>query len=264
MRYLIIEDEPLAQEELVRMLKSIDPDFTLLASIDSVQESINWFNNNEQPDIVFMDIHLSDNICFDIFNKVEVTAPVIFTTAYDQYAIEAFKTNGIAYLLKPIEEEELIGALKKFQTLTNTNIELSDIHTQIQQLSSLYTQPSVHNTYKERVLAKVGDNYQHVTMHDVAYFYSEDHYTFVATKDKQRYIINYTLDTLVEQLNPQQFFRISRQFILNINSINTISKHFNGRLKITVNPSFSEEIYVSRNRVQTFLAWLDGEIVAIQ
>ena len=264
MKYLIIEDEPLAQEELVRMLKSLDPNFVLLSTIDSVKGVVNWFNNNEQPDMVFMDIHLSDNICFDIFNKVDITAPIIFTTAYDQYAIEAFKTNGIAYLLKPIEEEELIDALKKFRTLTNTNIELSNIHTQIQQLSTLYTQPSTLTTYKERVLAKVGDNYQHVMMQDVAYFYSEDHYTFVATKDKQRYIINYTLDTLVEQLNPQQFFRISRQFILNINSINTISKHFNGRLKITVNPSFSEDIYVSRNRVQSFLAWLDGEIVAIQ
>ena len=257
MRYLIIEDEPLAQEELVRMLKALDPNFMLLASIDSVKESIEWFNTNEQPDIVFMDIHLSDNICFEIFNKVEITAPVIFTTAYDQYAIEAFKTNGIAYLLKPIEEDELIAALKKFRTLTNTNIELSSIHSHIQQLSTL-------NSYKERVLAKVGDNYQHVAMQDVAYFYSEDHYTFVATKDKQRYIINYTLDTLVEQINPQQFFRISRQFIVNINAINNISKHFNGRLKITVTPSFSEDIYVSRNRVQTFLAWLDGETIAVQ
>lgn len=257
MRYLIIEDEPLAQEELVRMLKALDPNFMLLASIDSVKQSIEWFNTNEQPDIVFMDIHLSDNICFEIFNKVEITAPVIFTTAYDQYAIEAFKTNGIAYLLKPIEEEELISALKKFRTLTNTNIELSSIHSHIQQLSTL-------NSYKERVLAKVGDNYQHVAMQDVAYFYSEDHYTFVATKDKQRYIINYTLDTLVEQINPQQFFRISRQFIVNINAINNISKHFNGRLKITVTPSFSEDIYVSRNRVQPFLAWLDGETIAIQ
>ena len=257
MRYLIIEDEPLSQEELVRMLKALDPNFMLLASIDSVKQSIEWFNTNEQPDIVFMDIHLSDNICFEIFNKVEITAPVIFTTAYDQYAIEAFKTNGIAYLLKPIEEDELIAALKKFRTLTNTNIELSSIHSHIQQLSTL-------NSYKERVLAKVGDNYQHVAMQDVAYFYSEDHYTFVATKDKQRYIINYTLDTLVEQINPQQFFRISRQFIVNINAINNISKHFNGRLKITVNPSFSEDIYVSRNRVQTFLAWLDGETIAVQ
>ena len=140
MKYLIIEDEPLAQEELVRMLKSLDSDFELLASIDSVKESIKWFNNNDQPDIVFMDIHLSDNICFDVFNKVEVTAPVIFTTAYDQYAVEAFKTNGIAYLLKPIEEEELINALKKFRTLTNTNIELSSIHSHIQQLSNLNSQ----------------------------------------------------------------------------------------------------------------------------
>ena len=264
MKYVIIEDEPLAQEELMRMLKSFDPDFELLASIDSVKESINWFKNNENPDIIFMDIHLSDNICFDIFNKVEITVPVIFTTAYDQYAIEAFKTNGIAYLLKPIEEDELIAALKKFRTLTNTNIELSNIHTQIQQLSTLYTQPSPLNSYKERVLAKIGDNYQHISMQDVAYFYSEDHYTFVATTDKQRYIINYTLDTLSELINPQHFFRISRQFIVNINAIDNISKHFNGRLKITVKPSFSEDIYVSRNRVQAFLAWLDGETVAIQ
>jgi DNA-binding LytR/AlgR family response regulator len=270
MKYLIIEDEPLAQEELVRMLKLIDSDFTLLASIDSVKESIKWLNENQQPDIIFMDIHLSDNICFEIFNNVRVTAPVIFTTAYDQYAIEAFKTNGIAYLLKPIEEDELIMALKKYRTLTNgqnlanSQNELSTIHSQIQQLSALNSQLSAMNTYKERLLAKVGDNYQYLTMSDIAYFYSEDHYTFVTTKDNQRYIINYTLDTLVEQLNPQQFFRISRQFILNINSIGTISKHFNGRLKITVNPSFSDEIYVSRNRVQTFLSWLDGDNVTIQ
>ena len=264
MRYLIIEDEPLAQEELARMLKSFDPDFTLLASIDSVKESIKWLSENDQPDIIFMDIHLSDNICFEIFNNIEITVPVIFTTAYDQYAIEAFKTNGIAYLLKPIEEEELMSALKKFRTLTNSTIELSTIHSQIQQLSAINSQLTNLATYKERLLAKVGDNYQYLTMSDIAYFYSEDHYTFVATKDNQRYIINYTLDTLVEQLNPLQFFRISRQLILNINSINTISKHFNGRLKITVNPSYSKEIYVSRNRVQTFLLWLDGENVTIQ
>ena len=266
MKYVIIEDEPLAQEELVRMLKSLDPNFTLLASIDSVKASVDWFNNNEQPDIIFMDIHLSDNICFEIFDKAEITAPVIFTTAYDQYAIEAFKTNGIAYLLKPIEEEELNDAIKKYHTLTKTDTELSNIHTQIQQLSTLYSQPQLqsHNTYRERLLAKIGDNYQHIQMQDIAYFYSEDHYTFVATKDKQRYIINYTLDTLVEQLNPQQFFRISRQIIVNIDYINSISRHFNGRLKITINPSFSEDIYVSRNRVQAFLAWLDGETATIQ
>lgn len=264
MKYLIIEDEPLAQQELVRMLKSLDPNFELLGSIDSVYESVNWLKNNGQPDIIFMDIHLSDNICFDIFNKVDVAAPVIFTTAYDQYAIEAFKTNGIAYLLKPIEEDELIAALKKFQTLTNCNIDLSTLHTQIQQISSNSSHSSSQTTYKERLLAKIGDNYQHLTMDNIAYFYSEDHYTFVATKDNQRYIINYTLDTLVEQLNPQQFFRISRQFILNINSIGSVAKHFNGRLKITIKPAFSDDIYVSRNRVQQFLAWLDGDTSTIQ
>lgn len=264
MKYLIIEDEPLAQEELVRMLKRLDANFELLASIDSVKNTVEWLQNNDQPDIIFMDIHLSDNICFDIFNRVEITAPIIFTTAYDQYAIEAFKTNGIAYLLKPIEEEELIVALKKFRTLTNANIKLSEIQSTIQQLSSQSAQNGGITKYKERLLAKVGDNYQHVMISDIAYFYSEDHYTFVATTNNQRYIINYTLDTLIEQLNPEQFFRISRQFILNINSIKSTSKHFNGRLKIAVNPAFSEEIYVARNRVQTFLAWLDGDSIAIQ
>ncbi|MBQ5925169.1 MAG: DNA-binding response regulator, partial [Paludibacteraceae bacterium] len=172
---------------------------------------------------------------------------------------------GIAYLLKPIEEEELIVALKKYKTLTSANAEeLSTIHTQIQKLSTQNTPRPSQNGYKERLVAKVGDNYQHLVMDDIAYFYSEDHYTFVATKDNQRYIINYTLDTLVEQLNPQQFFRISRQFILNINSISSVSKHFNGRLKITIKPTFAEDIYVSRNRVQMFLAWLDGDTSTIQ
>ena len=264
MRYLIIEDEPLAQEELIRMLKGLDANFELLASIDSVKESIEWLKNNDQPDIIFMDIHLSDNICFDIFNKVEITAPVIFTTAYDQYAIEAFKTNSIAYLLKPIEEEDLIDALKKFKTITKTNIELSEIHSKIQQLTSQNSFNNNNIKYKERLLAKIGDNYQHLMMSEIAYFYSEDHYTFVATNNNQRYIINYTLDTLMEQINPEHFFRISRQFILNINAIKSTSKHFNGRLKIAVNPEFPEDIYVARNRVQTFLSWLDGENLTIQ
>lgn len=264
MRYLIIEDEPLAQEELVRMLKNLDPDFELLASFDSVKESVDWLNSNSQPDLIFMDIHLSDSICFDIFNCVKVTAPVIFTTAYDQYAIKAFKTNGIAYLLKPIDEDELIAALKKFKTLTNIDVELSTLHSQIQQNSKQNVQPLAPVQYKERLLAKIGDNYLHLSMSDIAYFYSEDHYTFVATKDNQRYIINYALDTLVEQLKPQEFFRVSRQFILNINSITSVAKHLNGRLKIAIKPAFTDDIYVSRNRVQTFLAWLDGDTSTIQ
>ena len=264
MRVLIVEDETTAFENLSQMLSIADPTLEIVGNTEGVQQTVRWLGSNPKPDLIFMDIHLSDSICFEIFNNVQISAPIIFTTAYNQYAIEAFKTNGIAYLLKPIDEEELAEALKKYDSLTKGSQDLAEIQQQIHQLSMQYAQTQGHSPYKERLLAKVGDNYQHITMNDVAYFYSEDHYTFVATKDKQRYIINYTLDTLIEQLDPKQFFRISRQFILNINSINTISKHFNGRLKLTVNPSISEDIYVSRNRVPAFLAWLDGEIVTIQ
>lgn len=252
MKYLIIEDEPLAQKEMSRLISIVDSEAHIIGVTDSVTASVNWLSDNPAPDLIFMDIHLSDNLCFEIFNRIKVTSPVIFTTAYDQYAIRAFQTNGIGYLLKPIDEEQLRTAITKYRELSSSanNMILASLQNIADQLHA--TAP-----YKERILAKLGDNYHHIPIVHTAYFYSEDHYTFLVTVSGQKYIINHTLDYLETQIDPLRFFRISRQCIVNIEAITFTSKHFNGRLKIYLNPPYHEELYVARSRVNTFLEWLD-------
>lgn len=262
MKYLIIEDEPLAQIELERILQAIDKECIITNKIDSVSEAIKWLKNDFESNIIFMDIHLSDDICFEIFKAVQITIPVVFTTAYDQYAIDAFQTMSIGYLLKPIDEQQLQSILNKYKTLQNNYLQLNSIH----QLLDHFTNTNINKSieYKDRILAKMGDNYFYLNIDDISYFYSEDHYTYVVTGDKKEYIINYTLDNIIKALNPHYFFRVSRMCIININSIKKISKHLNGRLKLMLEPQFKEELYVSRNRVNDFLMWLDGNKTTIQ
>lgn len=263
MKYLIIEDEPLAQLELKRLLYSIDNECIITNIIDSVSESVKWLKNDSESNIIFMDIHLSDDICFEIFNQVKITIPVVFTTAYDQYAIDAFQTMSIGYLLKPVDEQQLLTIINKYKSLQQNYLQNSSI----QQLLDKFNANS--NTgknieYKDRILAKIGDNYFYININEIAYFYSKEHYTYVITNKNNEYIINYTLDNIIKSLDPHYFFRISRMCIINIHSIKTIAKHLNGRLKLTLEPQFKEEIYVSRNRVNDFLSWLDGNDSTIQ
>ncbi len=258
MNYLIIEDEPLAQEELVSMLQKISDDYTLVGKVTTVERAIQWFSNNPMPDLIFMDIHLADSICFDIFKEVEITAPIIFTTAYDQYAIQAFQTTGIGYLLKPYSQGELETAVEKYHSMSQSgNTNAGNINQLIRQLTQ---QQTAAPRYKERILAKIGDNYQHLQISDIAYFYSEDHYTYATTNDNKQLIVNPTLATLEGTLDPNAFFQISRNFIVNIKAIEIVNRHLNGRLKIAVKPTYKDDIFVARNRVNTFLEWLDGNI----
>lgn len=250
MKCLILEDEPLAAENLKQMLLKVVPDIAILDIIETVNEAEQWLKTHAEPDLIFMDIHLADCLCFELFDRIHFSSPVIFTTAYDQYAIAAFQTNGICYLLKPIEEEQLIAAIKKFQSLTSTQLN------SIQNL--LNAGPRQQSVYRQRILVKLGDNYTQLPISEIAYFYSEDHYTFLTTRSDQRFIVNHTLDALESQLEPTQFFRISRQCTVSIDSIVNVTKHFNGRLRITLNPPFKGDTLVSRNRVSSFLSWLDG------
>ncbi len=247
MKVVIIEDELLAREELIRIIKNNFPDFKILICLDSVADSIEWFKNNS-ADLIFLDIHLADGIGFEIFEQVSITTPVIFTTAYDQYAIRAFQVNGIGYLLKPIVEPDFIHAVEKLNLNKGSDYDLKKLLEALQPVHS----------YKQRVSTKLGDKYMSVDIENVAYFYSEDRITFAVTKENRRHIVDYTIETLEPVLNPLRFFRLTRNCIASIDAIKGVSKYFNSRLKITLKPDFEKELLVSRVKVPAFLKWLDG------
>ena len=254
MNVLIIEDEPFAQQELIRILNSIDPSINVLECIDSVEESVKWLENNKQPDLVFMDIQLSDGLSFEIFNHTEVVPPVVFTTAYDEYAIKAFKVNSIDYLLKPIEEEDLAKAIEKFISLKKSSESSGSYLTknQLEEVLGLYKP-----TYKTRLVVRLGDKIRHIETNDIAYFFSEDKVSFILTAEGKKYIINYTLEQIESFINPLVFYRINRQYITNIKAIKTIDKYFNSRLLIGLEPPVEDEVLISRTKVTNFLNWLE-------
>lgn len=245
MKVLIIEDEPLAQEELVRIIGKRFSEMKIVGKLSSVRESIEWLKESK-ADLIFMDIHLSDGNSFDIFDHVEVRTPIIFTTAYDQYAIQAFKVNGIGYLLKPIVESDLVAAVEKLDYTPEKLTELLDT-----------IKPS--KGYKSRIAIKSGDRFSFLKMEDVAYFYAEERMTFVVPKQGKKQIVDYTIEALEPLLDPKRFFRMTRGCIASIDSIGSVSKYFNSRLKITLKPEYGDKLLVSRVRVPDFLQWLDGE-----
>ncbi|MEO6584431.1 MAG: LytTR family DNA-binding domain-containing protein, partial [Ferruginibacter sp.] len=212
LKILIIEDEEPAAKRLLKMIKEAEPDVQLLDTLVSVSAAVAWFKNNPCPDIIFSDIQLADGISFEIFKTISVNCPVIFITAFDQYAIEAFKVNSIDYLLKPVKKEELQNALEKFKRI-NTPPPVFNVD----QLMQAY-QTSASN-YKQRFVVKYGEHLKTITTQDVAYFYTEDKVNFLTNKDGRRYVIDFNLDTLETLLDPKLFFRINRQFIISIDAI---------------------------------------------
>lgn len=254
MKVLIIEDEPHAQNELKRLLADSGFEMFILDCIDSVEDSVDWLKSNEDPDLIFMDIQLSDGLSFEIFKLVKVTTPVIFTTAFDEYAIRAFKVNSVDYLLKPIKQNDLNDALNKFKSLGNqfnTAQPTLDLD-QIQKLLNTEKQ-----TYKTRFIARVGDQIKHIDIKDVAYFRAEDNEVMLVTKNNNRYVIEYSLDFLVGVLDPFEFFRANRSYIVTLNTIDKISKYFNSRLHLELIPKTEDTVLISRVKVQEFLKWMD-------
>lgn len=248
MKYLIVEDERFAYEELKRMMMKLRPGYLLEWQTKTVIDTIGFLKESE-VDLILMDIRLADGNCFEIFNHVEVTIPVIFTTAYDEHAIKAFKLNSIDYLLKPFDEHELEAALTKFENIFH-NQPYKDNSRNFEQLLSLKT--------KNRFLISKGENYHYIETRDIAHFYSEDGVVFLHTFNDRRYIINYTLDQLEQQLDSRLFFRVSRNCIGNVKAIENVAKYFNSRLKISFLPECPHEVLVSRVRVPDFLKWMDG------
>jgi DNA-binding LytR/AlgR family response regulator len=250
MKVLIVEDEIPAQMQLERLLKAHFPDTEIVAVLASVERATDWLAVNT-PDLIFMDVELSDGQCFEIFKRVDVKAPVIITTAYDQFAIKAFKVNSVDYLLKPIESTEFVKAVEKSSRLNKSS------QTDLKALEELLMK-SAPKEFKKRFITKQNDQIIVLQVEEIAYFYAEDKATFVVSSAGKRYFSDYSLDNLEVQLDPKSFFRLSRGCIANIQAVKSVSKHFNSRLKIKLEPSFVEDILVSRIRVPDFLNWLEG------
>lgn len=250
MNYIIIEDEQHNADLLKGLIDSIEPGARLLATLPTVQESIEWFKTNASPDIVFMDIRLADGLSFGIFKEVEISAPVIFTTAYDEYALQAFKVYGTAYLLKPVLKEELEEALEKTKRL-NTVVSGEDVGAM---LDMFKTQ---QKTYRTRFLLHFRETYKTVPVSSIDYIYLEHKIVHFKLLDGSSLTVPFTLEELEEQLDPECFFRVNRQYILHIDSIESIQKYFNEKARITLKRDRQAEVIVSRIKMPLFKLWLD-------
>ncbi|MEO1486223.1 MAG: LytTR family transcriptional regulator DNA-binding domain-containing protein [Bacteroidota bacterium] len=249
MRTLIIEDEPRAANQLQNLLEKCDINFKLLDVIDTVEDSVQWFQQNPTPDLVFMDIQLADGLSFEIFHKVSVPCPIIFTTAFDNYALKAFKVNSVDYLLKPIQQEDLEQALNKFEsTYKNNDAGMQKLKSMLQELQGLKTRQSI--------LVKEGDGFAQIQISDLLYLYSEDSITFGVTRAK-RVIIDETMDEIQQTLDASVFFRINRGQLVSKNAILKIDKYFNHRLKLSLVNSREQEFVVSRPKTSEFKQWLN-------
>ncbi|SHG30294.1 LytR/AlgR family response regulator transcription factor [Flagellimonas flava] len=249
MQILIIEDEVRAANQLQNLLRALDFDYELLGIIDTVEESTGWFQRNQNPDLVFMDIQLADGLSFEIFQKVQLQCPIIFTTAFDQYAIRAFKVNSVDYLLKPIQQEDLQQALHKFQrSKPNVTLNPETLHNFLASMQS--------TEQREGILVKEGDGFAQLRISDLLYAYSEDSITFGITQHK-RVIIDETMDELCPTLDSNQFFRINRGQVVSKTAIQKIAKYFNHRLILTVAHSRDQEFIVSRPKTNDFKSWLN-------
>jgi DNA-binding LytR/AlgR family response regulator len=247
---LIIEDEGPAAERLVKLLKTLAPDIEILGSIDTVEGAIKWFGEHPAPDLVLLDIQLGDGLSFDIFRKTKVESYVIFTTAYDEYAIKAFELNSIDYLLKPVDEKRLSASLQKFRKLNSAANNLN-IEKLIEGIESR------KDNFKKRFVVSIANKIKVIDTHDVACFYSREKNTFLCTKDNKHYPLEFSLDHLVTLVNPDNFFRINRQYLVNFNSITKIDILSKSRIRIEIDPSADEEILVSSSKTSDFRTWLD-------
>jgi DNA-binding LytR/AlgR family response regulator len=248
MRILIIEDENLAARRLVKLIRDILPDCDISGNLDTVTAAVDWLNTNPQPDLIFLDIQLADGISFEIFEHVKVTSPIIFCTAYDQYAIKAFKLNSIDYLLKPVDPEELKQAMDKFLSGRKVpEITLDQIRVLLQ---------PVQKVYKNRFLVKVGERIQTIAIDDTGVFYSEDKVTFLMTRQGKKFIIDYTLDEVENLLDPELFFRLNRKYISSVASIKGVFTYSNSRLKIQLENISDNDILISREKMALFKHWL--------
>lgn len=273
MNILIIEDEEATARKLQRLLVQVAPTTILAGQLGSVEESVAWLRTNPMPELILMDIELADGQSFEIFNQVAVTCPVIFTTAYDEYALKAFKVNSIDYLLKPVREADLRAALAKLQALKQSlagpdsgwQDSLIGLLRQLNperagESGSATAKPGAPATEaraeRTRFLVKQGQRMFSISIEQITYFYTRSKITFLKASDGQDWMIDYTMDELENMLNPQRFFRLNRQIIAELRSVEKVHLYFNGKLKVSLTPAFPEEVLVSREKAGDFKRWL--------
>ena len=253
---IIVEDERLAQANLRRALERDFSNLDIVGMFDSVASTVEWLKNRDNhADIIFMDVELSDGMCFDIFSQVDITAKVVITTAFDSYAVKAFRINSIDYLLKPINPEELAAAVNRCceaLSLSNHKEDIFDVVTLREALSP----ESAH--HKKRFSVKYGDRLSIINAEHIAYFYVEDKSSYLVTTENRSYVLDSSLDTISEQVDPERFFRISRHCVVAIDAISSISKHPSNRLKVSLLPKPQFDVFVSRSRTADFMEWLEG------
>lgn len=248
-KVLIIEDEKPAGRRLKQLLEEF-PNIEVLGIVESVLRGKDWFENNDQPDLIFSDIQLGDGLSFDIFSTVDCNCPVVFTTAYNEYAIKAFDVNSIAYLLKPFKVEDVESAIEKFKIVGGQNTNNIDYNEVLKQI-----QPK---KYRERILVSKADHLIPIAVQDVAYIYSEDKTVLLKNSSNQTFFLNQSIEEFENDLNPADFFRIGRGMLVNRTAIQEISTFFNGTLKLELLPSYAAEVKVSRRRVGSFKDWLNS------
>jgi len=256
MQILIIEDEGLAVQKLMNTITEIDGSFHIAGVTDSIETSVEWLNQHAMPDLILMDIELADGQSFEIFNRVEVRSPVIFTTSYDEYAIKAFKVNSVDYLLKPVRKEDLAVSFQKLyklrQLYTGNSLPVPDFKGLIKELQ----EQNKSKEYRERFLVKHGQRLISIETNDIAFFYTDEKVNFFKTTGNMKYIVEYTIDELEKFVHPKKFFRINRQFLIAVNSVENIHNYFNGRLLLHLKPSIDKEVIISRERVNDFKEWM--------
>ncbi len=253
MRVVIIEDEQFASMRLKKMIHEYDPNIEILAELESVENSVNWFQNNAEPDLIFLDIHLEDDLSFAIFERVKISCPIIFTTAFDEYAIKAFKLKSIDYLLKPIVQDELVRALEKYKEFKG---DAKDETIDLQNLYNIIV--NKQQSFRERLSISFGAKIKTLKIEEIAYFSSEEGMTYAYLFDKACYPVDISLDKLGEELNPDAFFRINRKLLISINAIKDVHVYPKSRLKLDLNPKFIQETFVSLDKVTAFKIWLNG------
>ncbi len=250
MKIVLVEDESLAAEKLERYLLKYNSEITVVEKLSSISESVSWFNSNDDYDIIFMDIQLTDGLSFEIFNQTQINKPVIFATAFDEYAIDAFKVNSIDYILKPITFTDVSTAMNKLKKFQHVFGGIENVSNVVKQLSE--------NTTKDRFLVRLGNHIHSIKTGEISLFYAEGRTVYLITDQKKKYILDYKLERLENVLEPTEFFRVNRTFIVNISDIKDVLVYSNSRLKITSNVFNEKEIIVSREKVAAFKQWFEG------